>query len=422
MKVELIEINAFRRELSVIVPWDDLKENYKQEFEQWLSKDTPKGGRKGKHNEQQLKIFKKKHQASIELSFRENAMNKFYQKALEQQKVQPINKAEITKLQLEEGADLEFIAIFEVVPIFKLPNYSKKYKINTIKYIASDKDVDMSLNELQNNYATPEEVSGKAEVGFDLVVDYQELNETGNPIPGRNVENQKLKLGEGYGYNLKDFLGCKIDDEIKTTIDANGNTMHFQFKIKKIFKNILPDLNDAFAKKIDPEAKDMKDLKHKIQQNIQKSLDEQHQKETNNVIMDYFINKTKFDPPTSMIDNYLEYLIQDLKQKDNTVDEEKAKEEYEDVAHKNVKWYLIKSELIKSNEIKITNTEVDEKIDEFIKHNDSQSKEIKEFYQKEENLNNLCEQLVNDKLLNLLNDYAINKISEESTSKLRKGQ
>ena len=43
-------------------------------------------------------------------------------------------------------------------------------------------------------------------------------------------------------------------------------------------------------------------------------------------------------------------------------------------------------------------------------------------FQKEENLNNLCEQLVNDKLLNLLNDYAINKISEESTSKLRKGQ
>jgi len=184
----------------------------------------------------------------------------------------------------------------------------------------------------------------------------------------------------------------------------------------------LPDLNDDFAKKIDPEAKDMKDLKQKIQQNIQKSLDEQHQKETNNTIMDYFINKTKFDPPTSMIDNYLEYLVQDLKQKNNTLDEEQAKEEYENVAHKNVKWYLIKSELIKTNQIKITNTEVDEKIDEFIKHNNSQSKEIKEFYQKEENLNNLCEQLVNDKLLNLLNDYAINKISEESTSKLRKEQ
>jgi len=422
MNVELIEINSFRRELSVIVPWDKLEEDYKAEFEHWRTQDTPKGGRKGKHNPKQLELFKHKHGASILLSFRENAMNKFYQKALEQQKIQPINKAEITKLQLEEGTDLEFIAIFEVVPTFKLPNYSKKYKISTTKYIASDKDVNMSLDELQNNYSTPEEVSGKAKEGFDLVVDYQELNGAGNPIPGRNVENQKLKLGNGYGYDLKDFLGCKAGDEIKTIIDANGSKLHFKFTIKKIFKNILPDLNDEFANKVDSDVKTMKELKNKIQDNIQKSLDEQHQKETNNTIIDYFINKTKFDPPTSMVDNYLEYLVQDLKQKNGTVDEVQAKQEYEEVAHKNVKWYLIKSELVKSNELKISNSEVDKKIEEFIQHNNSQEKQIKEFYEKEENLNNLCDQLLNDKLLNLLNEFAINKISEKSTSKLRKGK
>ena len=76
-----------------------------------------------------------------------------------------------------------------------------------------------------------------------MVVDYQELNEAGNPIPGRNVENQKLKLGNGYGYDLKDFLGCKVGDEIKTIIDANGSKLHFKFTIKKVLKNILPDLN-----------------------------------------------------------------------------------------------------------------------------------------------------------------------------------
>ena len=79
-------------------------------------------------------------------------------------------------------------------------------------------------------------------------------------------------------------------------------------------------------------------------------------------------------------------------------------------------------ELIQSNKLKISNNEVDEKIEYFIKQNDNQKKQIKEFYQKEENLNNLCEQLLNDKLLNLLNDYAVNKISEKSTSKLRKGK
>ena len=267
MKIELIEINSFRRELSVIVPWVELEEDYKHEFEQWRSKDTPPGGRKGKHNPKQLEFFKNKHQASIDFSFRENAMNKFYQKALEEKKIQPINKAEITKLQFDAESDLEFIAIFEVTPSFKLPNYTKKYKIKTNKYIASDKDVNMSLNELQNNYSTSEEVKGKAEEGYDLIVDYQELNEQGSPVPGRNVENQKLKLGDGYGYDLKDFLGCNVGDEINTTIDVNGQKINFKFTIKKILKNILPELNDEFAKKIDPKTKNMEDLKGKIQIN-----------------------------------------------------------------------------------------------------------------------------------------------------------
>ena len=71
MKIELIEINSFRRELSVIVPWKDLENDYNQEFQHWLSQDTPKGGRKGKHSAYQLKIFKKQRQDSIDLSFRE---------------------------------------------------------------------------------------------------------------------------------------------------------------------------------------------------------------------------------------------------------------------------------------------------------------------------------------------------------------
>ena len=420
MKIELIEINSFRRELSVIVPWKDLENDYNHEFQHWLSGHTPKGGRKGKHSQYQLKIFKKQNQASIDLSFRENAMNKFYQEALKQKKIQPINKAEITKLQFEDKSDLEFIAIFEVAPLFKLPNYTKKYKINTTKYIVSDKDVNMSLNDLRNNYSTPEEVEGKAEEGFDLIVDYQELNEKGNPIPGRKTENQKLKLGDGYGYQLKDFLGCKVGDEVKTIIDANGNKMNFQFSIKKIIKNILPGLDDAFAKKVDPTVDTMDDLKNKIQDNIQSSLDEQHKKEIDTAIIDYFVSKTKLEPPTSMIDNYMEYIIQDLKQKDANLDEEQAKEQYQEMANKNVKWYLIKSELVKTNKITILNEDLDKKIEELIKNNNNQKKEITEFYKKDENINNLHEQLLNNKLFEVINEFAINKISEKPTSDLRK--
>ena len=63
---------------------------------------------------------------------------------------------------------------------------------------------------------------------------------------------------------------------------------------------------------------------------------------------------------------------------------------------------------------------LDKKIDEFINKNDNQKKQIKEYYKKDENLNNLYEQLLNDKLFNVIGEFAINKISEKTTSDLRK--
>ena len=132
------------------------------------------------------------------------------------------------------------------------------------------------------------------------------------------------------------------------------------------------------------------------------------------------MSKTKLEAPLSMIENYMEYIIQDLKQRNPELDEEQAKKEHEGTANKNVKWYLIKLELIKTNKISVSNKELDEKIEEFINQNEAQKKEIKEFYGKDENLNNLYEQVLNDKLLKQINEFAINKISEKSTSELRK--
>ena len=116
MKIKLNEINSFKRELHVVVPWVDLEDNYNNTFNKYLSNYTPpSGGRKGKLNSFQRKQFETQYTPSIDASFQEDAMNEFYKKALEKQKLNPINKAEITKLEFKsKGSDLEFTAVFEV--------------------------------------------------------------------------------------------------------------------------------------------------------------------------------------------------------------------------------------------------------------------------------------------------------------------
>ena len=422
MDIKLNKINSFKRELCVSVPWDDLKNSYQNTFNKYISNYTPKGGRKGKLNSFQMKQFKLEHSTSIDMTFKEDAMNEFYRKALEQESIQPINKAEITKLEFKEGGALEFVAIFEVTPLIKLPNYKKKYKINTIKYIASDQDVNMSLNEVQEKFSKLEEIKSKAETGHFINGDFQELNESGDPIPDKIMKNQYIKLGSGNftGKFEKDFIGSKSGETIKTSINIGNKEVPYQVSIKKIENQIMPEVDDELAKKVDPKVKNLKDLRNKIRDNIQSSLDQEHKKTIQNAIIDYFTKKTKVDSPASMIDNYMEYIIQDMKQKDATLDEEKIKNEYYDMAEKNVQWYLIKNELIKSNNLKISNKEIDQKIDEFINQSKEQEKQIKEFYKKDENLNNLYEQLLNDKLFEQIGEFAINKITEKSTSHLRK--
>ena len=58
MKTKVINKNSFTNELSVTVPWKDLKNNYQKAFDNAKNNYTPPGGRKGKVFGIQLKLFK----------------------------------------------------------------------------------------------------------------------------------------------------------------------------------------------------------------------------------------------------------------------------------------------------------------------------------------------------------------------------
>ena len=48
MDIKLKKINDFTKELTCKVPWEKLKDSFKDEFNKVKSNHTPQGGRKGK--------------------------------------------------------------------------------------------------------------------------------------------------------------------------------------------------------------------------------------------------------------------------------------------------------------------------------------------------------------------------------------
>ena len=59
MKLDLKESNDFQRTLHVLMPWEDIKDDYLKEFNRIKSNYTPPGGRKGKVLVQRLHYSKK---------------------------------------------------------------------------------------------------------------------------------------------------------------------------------------------------------------------------------------------------------------------------------------------------------------------------------------------------------------------------
>ncbi len=424
MKTGLKEVNSYTRELNVSVEWEKLSAQFENEVIKAQSTYDLKGFRKGKVP---LSIVKQNLLPSIEAHFAEHSLNDYYRKALDELKLNPINQAQISKLHFHEGSDLEFTAEFEVSPEVKLPNYEKKFKIKTTLYKPTSEDVEMSLKDVREKHSTIKTIDDGAKSGHFINGDFQELDEKGHAIIGRKLEKQYIKLGEAAfaGKAEKPFIGAKAGDEISVELELDDKKVSYQVVVHKVEEQLLPELDDEFAKLADPDVKNMSELEEKVENQIQESLNREHEKEVQKEIMDYFVKKSKLDAPKSMIDNYLFHVIEDIKKQDpnkQDVDEEQIKKSYAETAHWSVKWYLIKDAIISTAKLDVSRDKTQKKIDEFIEKNPQQKKEIKKFYAQNQNRDKLYEDLLNEELFNHLKEFATNKVTEKSTSELKKGK
>ena len=407
MKTKVKNKNSFTKELSVTVSWKDLKEDYQKAFDKAKDHYTPPGGRKGKVYGVQLKLFKKNYTPSIEAQFSENSVNDYYRKAIADLKLSPINQGQITHLSFHEGDDLIFKIEFEIKPEIKLPNYKKKFKVSAIKYIPSKKDLEDSLIDLQNRFSTMEEVETGADKDHFLFVDLQELN-AGAPIIGKKIEKQYVRLGFGAFKNeaFKMIKGIKKDEQRNVSIDIDGKKVDYQVFVHKVEKQIIPKLDNKFASKVEPNLKTLKQLKDKINDNISQSFENEHAKEINNAIMNYFVDKTKLDAPESMIQNYLDHIIENNKAQQPNLTKEREEEMRNsglEGAIFNVKWYLIKEKIINDQKISVSKEDMESKKNDLINQEPQNEQSIKDFLKNPENQQRFFDDMLSEKLFDYLN-------------------
>jgi len=323
MNSKVKSINSFTKKLIVSIPWSDLEVSYNNHIKTFSKKIKMPGFRPGKVPH---KIIIQKYKSEIEADFAHTAIDKYYPLSLKEQKLVPINRASIEKLNFAEQKSLDFEAQVEVEPDFKLPNYSQKMKVIKNNYIPDDLDVDKYIEEMQMQFSELKTIVDGSNNEDLLLVDMQELDSTGVPLVGKKVENRYIKIGDGVfgGENLKKLSALKKNDKVQIVIpNAENLPTKYLLDIKMVQKQILPEINDEFVKKIDPNVTNIDELRSNLMKRIQNQLNGESEEQLSEKIIDFFIDKTNLEAPESMIENTIINSIEEAKKRNpNNFDDE----------------------------------------------------------------------------------------------------
>ena len=424
MKTTIKKVNVYTREISIVIPWEDLEAAFEIHIRRFIQKIKLPGFRKGKVPR---KILIQKFGPEMEAEFAQNSIEIHYAEALQEHKIIPVNRATIKDLNFSEGSSLSFIATFEIEPEVKLPKYKRKMKVKKNNYVPDDNDIDSYIEEFRRQFSELKTIETESKENHILLVDMQEIDNSGIPIIGKKIEDRYLKIGDGVfgGENLKNLTGLKIQDTAIIEIQGNKdkNLTRYQLKVKNIQEEILPELNDEFIKKLDSGANDLISFRKNISKLIQERLDRESDGQLNEEIVEYFVQSTKLEPPPSMVDNMIDNSTEQAKSNNGeTSDEENYRLKSRPSVLRSVKWYIIRKELIKEEGLAVSEQKIDDQIEKILASSKDEKGQIRRFYKKSENRERLREDLLDDILYKRLKEHA--KLTEVTvaTADLRKQQ
>src|SRR5574341_1675866 len=168
MKVEVEELSACRRRVSVEAPLEIVQQAWEEAYGRVQRQARLPGFRKGHVPRGLVKV----HFADdVRREVAERLIPDVWRQALSEARIEPVNEPDLQDVKLEEGAPLSFVAVVEVKPAIALGEY-KGVEVEHAPTPVTAEDVDAALEAMREQQAQFRAVERAAAPGDLLVVDY----------------------------------------------------------------------------------------------------------------------------------------------------------------------------------------------------------------------------------------------------------
>tara|TARA_Y100001970_G_C14219261_1_gene851623 strand:+ start:1050 stop:2318 length:1269 start_codon:yes stop_codon:yes gene_type:complete len=353
----------------------------------------------------------------------EHAVPDLVNKAIQEENIEFFSTPKVSIIDLQPKLKLE--ALIALKPITELLNL-EKIKVDVEKEKVSAKEVNKVIDEIRDQNGTWAPVSRKAAIGDLVTIDFkcdvddeEVMNHSSIDLllDLKFEENLKMpglmKKISGMEKNKKKKFNIELPDDYLSEKFRN-KTAEYNVQLHEIKEKELPEIDDSFAKIVDPNVEDLKGLKKLIKTNLQTTADNKWDQELWDEYIKQAVDSSKFTIAELMVEQETNALIDQqkemiknqkiefddyLKQIDQT--EETFEEELKIAAENRIKRALVIEEVMTHYEIEVQEEKVQEEMEKWKKQqNNSQ-------FTEEQVSGEIKYSLKREKLLEKIKDIAL---------------
>ena len=190
MQVSVETTQGLERKMTIAVPSAKVDSEVNSRLQQAAHSVALKGFRKGKVP---FKVVKSKFGKGVRQEVVSELMSQTFYDAVTEQSLKPAGQPRIEATKLDEGQDLEFVAIFEVYPEVELPDFSA-ISVESLNADVTDADVDEMIETLRKQRQTWVAVERAAVDGDMVNMDFIGRKD-GEEFSGGAGKGSNLQLG-----------------------------------------------------------------------------------------------------------------------------------------------------------------------------------------------------------------------------------
>ncbi|MCK4656073.1 MAG: trigger factor [candidate division Zixibacteria bacterium] len=402
-----------KRIIEAEIPKDKVDEKFNEVFKLIKKEAKIPGFRPGKVP---ISVIKSRFAKDAAAEVGERLVEEAVEEIVKEAKLSPISPPVVSDIDIKQGEPINFTASIEVAPEIKIEK-TTGFTIKKGSETITNNDVDRAYAAILDIESTLEISDEPAKEGNFVTVDMEKTFDLEDRLPQKEFKNFGIELAKETALPafFDGLMGMKPDDEKEIYVEypmdypekaLTGAKLKFKVKVIAVKKKVQPEMNEEFFKKFGDGIKSPEEFKEKIKLDLQARRNKEIQEDIREQVIKSVILHNQFDLPQTLLDRYLEDVVEDFKKesKGKDVDESEIREKYRPIGIRVIRWSLLMHKIAEQQGIKAEKEDVDKWIESFADRYNMTAEQAKEMLKESRKVQEVKEAVLEAKVQSYILD------------------